>query len=373
MISSIRLRNSGLKVLRRSESMFDCTRWLLWSSSSEPKPTPRTLVGLAAAHVAGHDQHRVAEVDRAAEAVGQLAVLQHLQQDVEDVRVGLLDLVEQDHRVGLAPHLLGEHAALVVAHVARRRADQAADTECFSMYSDMSTRISEDWSPKRNSVRRRATSVLPTPVGPRKMNEPMGRRGSRRPARLRRMALETASSGLVLADDPLAQLLLHAQQLVGLLLLDLGHRDAGDVGDDPADQALVDHGACCSLVLGVPVLLEVLRASSSAPSPRRGSAAAFSNSWAWMRGLLLRDDLLDPLLDLAQIRRHHGHAQARAAAGLVDDVDGLVRQGAAGDVAVGEADRGRDGVVVVLDPVVRLVLVAQAEQDLDGLLLAWAD
>ena len=39
----------------------------------------------------------------------------------------LLDLVEQDHAVGLAPHCLGEVAALLVAHVARRRADHARD------------------------------------------------------------------------------------------------------------------------------------------------------------------------------------------------------------------------------------------------------
>jgi hypothetical protein len=39
----------------------------------------------------------------------------------------LLDLVEQDHLVGPAPYRFGQHAALVVADIARRRADQAAD------------------------------------------------------------------------------------------------------------------------------------------------------------------------------------------------------------------------------------------------------
>ena len=58
-------------------------------------------------------------------AVGEAAVVQHLQQDVEHVGVGLLDLVEQDHGVGPAAHRLGQLAALVVAHVARRRADEA--------------------------------------------------------------------------------------------------------------------------------------------------------------------------------------------------------------------------------------------------------
>src|ERR687894_221443 len=56
------------------------------------------------------------------------------------------------------------------------------DTENFSMYSLMSTRMSALRSAKRNSASARASSVFPTPVGPAKMNEPMGRRGSLSPA-----------------------------------------------------------------------------------------------------------------------------------------------------------------------------------------------
>ena len=66
----------------------------------------------------------VAEVDPAALGVGQVPVLQDLEQDVEDLRVGLLDLVEQHDRVALAADRLGQLAALVEADVARRRADQ---------------------------------------------------------------------------------------------------------------------------------------------------------------------------------------------------------------------------------------------------------
>ena len=57
-------------------------------------------------------------------AVGQAAIFQHLQQDVEYVRVGLLDLVQEDHRVRLATHRLSQVAALLVAHVARRSTNQ---------------------------------------------------------------------------------------------------------------------------------------------------------------------------------------------------------------------------------------------------------
>src|SRR5439155_24607130 len=78
----------------------------------------------AGADVRGYDHDRVPEVDLAALGVGQPPVLQDLEQDVEDVRVRLLYLVEQDDRVRLAAHSLRELAAFVVADVAGRRTDE---------------------------------------------------------------------------------------------------------------------------------------------------------------------------------------------------------------------------------------------------------
>ena len=80
-----------------------------------------------AAQVAGEDDQRVGEIDHPALPVGQAAIVEHLEQDVEDVGVRLLDLVEQHHLVGAAAHRLRQHPALVIADIARRRADQAGD------------------------------------------------------------------------------------------------------------------------------------------------------------------------------------------------------------------------------------------------------
>ena len=85
----------------------------------------RLVLDRLGAGVGRHDQDRVAEVDVAAEAVGQPAFFHDLQQHVEDVGVGLLDFVEQHDRVRPAADLLGELAAFFVADVARRGADQA--------------------------------------------------------------------------------------------------------------------------------------------------------------------------------------------------------------------------------------------------------
>ena len=89
--------------------------------------------------------------------------------------------------------------------------------------------------------------------------------------------------------------------------------------------------------------------------------------------LLLQRLLLDLQLDDAPLElvEHLGlgvdlHADARR--GLVDQVDGLVRQLAVGDVAVRERRGGHDRRIGDLDPVVHLVALLQAAQDRDGVL-----
>ena len=180
------------------------------------------------ADVRRHDQDRVAEVDVAAERVGQPALLHDLEEHVEDVGVRLLDLVESTTAVRTAAHLLGELAALLVADVARRRADEPA-TRCASPC----TRTCRSWISASSSPNMNFASCLREvascrrPWGPRKMNEPIGRRGSFRPERERRTALRDRLDRLVLADDGLVELVLHLEQALGLGLLEPRQRDAG--------------------------------------------------------------------------------------------------------------------------------------------------
>ena len=56
-----------------------------------------------------------------------MALVEHLEEDLVHVGMGLLDLVEQDDAVGLAAHRLGQPAALAIADIARRRALQRRD------------------------------------------------------------------------------------------------------------------------------------------------------------------------------------------------------------------------------------------------------
>ena len=62
------------------------------------------------------------------------------------------------------------------------------------MYSLMSILTMFFSESKRYSAKAFASSVLPTPVGPRKMKLPIGRFGSERPARFLLIALQTRST-----------------------------------------------------------------------------------------------------------------------------------------------------------------------------------
>ena len=132
------------------------------------------------------------------------------------------------------------------------------------MYSDMSMRTIASCVSNMNSASARASSVLPTPVGPRNRNVPIGRSGSLSPARERRSALDDGLDRLVLADDALVQALLHVDELLDLALHEPADRDAGPLGDDLGD------------VLGGDLLLEEAGVAVGALLGRR--RARFSSS-----------------------------------------------------------------------------------------------
>jgi hypothetical protein len=172
------------------------------------------------ADVGGHDDDGVLEVDGVAEAVGELAVLEDLQQDVEDIGVGLFDLVEQDDGVGRALDALGELAALLVADVARRRADELGDGVLLHELRHVEA---------DERFIRAEEEVAPGCGPPRFCRRRWGRgRGSCRWAALGVLeaGARTADGageggdGLLLRDDALVQLLLDAEELLRLFFLD---------------------------------------------------------------------------------------------------------------------------------------------------------
>ena len=77
--------------------------------------------------VGGEQDQRVLEVDAPARAVLHHPLVEHLEEDLVHVGVGLLDLVEQHDAIGPPAHRLGQTPALAVADIAGRRALEGRD------------------------------------------------------------------------------------------------------------------------------------------------------------------------------------------------------------------------------------------------------
>ena len=300
------------------------------------------------------------------------------------------------------------------------------------MYSLMSIRTMALASSNRKSASARASSVLPTPVGPdeqERADRPVGV-GQAGPA-----AADGVGHGrhrLVLADHPGVQGVLHPHQLVHLALEQAADRHAGRPADDLGD------------VLGVDLFLEEAlallelvegarwprrsgargrgrpRRGSRTPRPGRPRGSSRSASLRFCSSSSLRDwmvamasfsglpvgghgrrtarsgwpaprpawpaarptpasvSLASAIRSISswRMRRlttsisvgHRVDLDAQPAGRLVHQVDGLVGQEPAGHVAVGQHGRRHQGGVLDADAVVDLVALLQAAQDGDGVL-----
>ena len=112
------------------------------------------------------------------------------------------------------------------------------ETECFSINSDMSSRIRLSGALNRSSASCLTSSVLPTPVLPTKMKL-TGLCLGLMPTRLRRMAAATAAMASSWPTIFFFSRLLQLAQALELLLPDLAGGDLGPQLDDPGQ---VVHG-----------------------------------------------------------------------------------------------------------------------------------
>ena len=132
---SARERDGGVEAIAefRREQLLD--RFLVLALALAAAEADGVLGRVGGAGIGRHDQNDVAEVDLLAVVIGQLAVIHHLQKDVEEIAMRLFDLVEQQHAMRMLVDAIGEKPALVEADIARRRADQAADGVALHVFA----------------------------------------------------------------------------------------------------------------------------------------------------------------------------------------------------------------------------------------------
>src|SRR3954452_17702918 len=136
---------------------------------------------------------------------------------------------------------------------------------------------------------------------------------------------------------------------------------------------LVQALAPLAVALGLLLLALPLGAHAGGPLAQLGQLA-LDVGGAVGRGLVLADgdlldlQLLDPALDLVDLRGDGGQLDGHAGGGLVDQVDGLVGQEAVRDVAVAQRGGGDQRGVRDGHAVVGLVALLEPAQDGDGVL-----
>ena len=197
------------------------------------------LLDRSRAHVRGHHDHRVAEADRAPLAVREPAVFQNLQQRVEHIRVRLFDLVEQHHRIRLAPQVLGELSALFVADVSRRRPDHARHRVLLHVLGHVDAH--------------HGALVVEQEFGQRPRQLRLADAGRSQEQEAADRPMRVAQSGAVAADgvrdqnhsfvlphDALLEALFHVHQLLDFAFEHARDRDSGPLGDDAGDILLVN-------------------------------------------------------------------------------------------------------------------------------------
>ena len=87
---------------------------LVKTSAAGAKPEARAAMA-GGAEIGGQDDQAVAEIGDLAERVGQPAVVEHLQEQVPDARMGLLELVQQDDRERLLAHAADQRVGFAMA------------------------------------------------------------------------------------------------------------------------------------------------------------------------------------------------------------------------------------------------------------------
>ncbi len=390
---------------------------------------PDQFLDLRRAEVGGHDDHGIAEVHRTPVAVSQASVFKHLQEDVEHVGMRLLDFVEQNQRIRFATYGFGQVAALFVTDVAWRRTDQAShgmflhelghvDTHhrLFGVEQELGQRLAQLGLAHAGRAEEHERSARTIRVG--------------KPGTRTTHGIGDRDHRFFLADHPVVQQSFHAQQLVALAFEHLRHRDTGPLRHDLGNFFL-GHLAAQQLVFRLAVLVDHLQAAFQVGNDpvlqlrHAVQIATAARGFQFLAGLfdflldlcrtgdlgffrgpdffkirVLKLKALDFALELFQaldrrlvlflLERLSFYFQldqatlkavehfrlgvdlhANAAGRLVNQVDGLVRQLAVGDIAMAQFGRRDDRAVGDGDLVVHFVALFQATQDRNGVFFAW--
>ena len=386
------------------------------------------LQQLLRAQVGGQDQNGILKVHSAALGVGDPAVVQNLEKNIEYIRMGLLHLIKQHHAVGLSADGFGELTAFLIAHISGRRSDQTGDGEFLHIFGHIDSDhvvfvIKQGFRQGLCQLRFADTGGAQEQEG---ADGPVGVLNTRTAAL---DGLRHGADGLILAHHTPVKNGFQIQELLPLPLYQAADGNAGpalhDFGDFFVGDLVAQQGSGAVLLNPALLLLQLLLSLGKLAVfqfggflqiiallggfylpvqildvfPKLlnladgslfvvplgllcleafpllcqlllnlGKTALGAFVFFLLQGGLLNFQLDDLPVDLVQLRGHGVHFRSDLGAGFIDQVNGLVRQEPVGDIPVGKGGGGNDGRVRDLDTVEHLIPFLQAPENGNGVL-----
>src|SRR6516164_9511594 len=341
--------------------------------------------------------------------------------------MGFLDFVKKDDGIQMASHLLGELAAFFVANVAWRRANQPRYAVLLHVLAHVDA--DHQLLVVEEKFRQGTREFRFSHTGGSKKNERAdGALGVRESSAAAAHGVGHTREGIFLTDHALSQAFFHVDELLRFALKQPSGWDARPFADELGDVFFIDFffqhrgillhrgkpllgllqfafcgsdfaiadfrnfgqfaGPLEALLLRLELLDLLLELADFSNSLFFGLPTRFFPTGFFLQfGKFLLDlaapflgmrvrfleqclalnfELQDAALDFVDLYRQGIDLHTEAGGGFVDEVDGLVRQEAIGDIAVGESRRGEDGRIFDAHTVIHFVAFRQAAKNGNG-------
>ena len=342
--------------------------------------------------------------------------------------MGLLYFIEEDHAIGLPADSLGQLAAFLIAHVSGRRSDEPGDGELLHILGHIDPHqvvliIKQSLGQSLGKL------CLAYACGAQEQEGANGTVGVLNTGTAALDGLGNGADSLILADHTLVEDRLQIQQLLPLPLNQAADGNAGpplhDLSDFLVGDLVPKESAVRTLLDAALLLLQLFLSLRQFAVFQLGSLAqviallgsldlsvqllnllpellGFPNGvllvvplgllglevvlgfrqllldlsqtalaelvFFLLQGFFLDLQLDDLPVDGVQLCGHGVHLGPQLGAGLIDQVDGLVRQKPVGDIPVGQGGGGNDGGICDLHAVEDLIPFLQATENSDGVL-----
>ena len=308
--------------------------------TTDREPQGRVTINQLRSQIRGHYDNGVAEINLMAFGIGEMAILHDLQQHVENFRMGLLDLIEQDNGIRTFAQRSGELPLLLIADVAWRRSDQAR--HIVSLHELRHVQLDQrTLAAKHEFGQSLSTESLAHARWPQEDKGSDGTPGVFETCPCPPQGFGESTDCLLLSHHPLVQHFFHMEQLLRFLAGDAGHRDAGPHSHHLGDVVGGD-GQMSLIVLPFQPQLVDLGSQPLLGIAQIGGHGKVPTLEGLFTLLTQRTKIGEGLF---QIRVGWSFVHAHPRSSLINDVNGLIGQVAISHISSRQPGRALHGLI----------------------------